>query len=131
MTSVADEIARALKGLFYQYYDECEFYVVECDTKVVRGPYKIGDDWRNFGVETKGGTCLDPGTKSLNKIGPFDVFIFATDGEMFCELEERPRASTVICLYPENYSSLKKAFPKLFRNAIEIVVKKEKVFRVI
>ncbi|MDL1957023.1 MAG: hypothetical protein LWW95_08285 [Candidatus Desulfofervidus auxilii] len=126
MTGVAEEIARVLRGLFHQYIDEAEFWVVEVDEVVQKGPYRIDENWEKFSPETGGGTYLDPGIVALNEYGPFDIFIFATDGETY-PLKEYPNADTIVALYPEYYKSLKEYYPDI----IEIVVKKEKVFRVV
>ena len=123
MTDVADDIASALRELFRQYQDEAEFWVVECDIEVRKEPYQITAGWTNFYTPaTGGGTELNPGIRELNKLAPFDVFIIATDGEVFEPLVERPLTNLLIALYPpEHYVSLKKYYPDIY----EIVVKTE------
>jgi len=128
MTDVADDIAAALRELFRQYQDEAEFWVVECDVKVQKGPYQITANWTSFYTpETGGGTELNPGIRELNKYGPFDVFIIATDGEVFKPLVERPITNLLVALYPPDYYvSLKKYYPDIY----EIVVKTEMKIKV-
>ena len=122
MTDVADDIAAALRELFRQYQNEAEFWVVECDTEVQKGPYQITAGWTNFYTPaTEGGTELNPGIRELNRLGPFDVFIIATDGEVFEPLIERPLTKLLVALYPPKYTSLKKYYPDIY----EITVKTE------
>jgi len=128
MTNVADDIAAALRELFRQYQNEAEFWVVECDVKVQKGPYQITAGWTSFYTPaTEGGTELNPGIRELNKYGPFDVFIIATDGDVFKPLVERPVTNLLVALYPPDYYvSLKKYYPDIY----EIVVKTEMKIKV-
>ena len=122
MTDVADDIASALRELFRQYQNEAEFWVVKCDTEVQKGPYQITAGWINFYTPSTGkGIDLNFGIKELNRLGSFDVFILATDGEVFKPLVEIPLTKLLVALYPPEYTSLKKYYPNIY----EIVVKTE------